>query len=179
MTLPAAYLCDPQLDCCAEFLAQVAASRDLHRGWVSPPSTKEAFAAYIKRAADLPTYKSFWVRCAKTDTLAGVFNVSEIVRGAFNSAYLGYYAFVPLAGRGYMATGIRLVLKQIFMRLRLHRIEANLQPTNHASKKLLMRCGFRQEGYSPRYLKIAGRWRDHERWALLAEQWHQLKMPKG
>jgi ribosomal-protein-alanine N-acetyltransferase len=55
--------------------------------------------------------------------------------------------------------------------LRLHRVEANIQPRNRASIALVKSLGFRQEGYSPRYLKIGGRWRDHERWALLVDDW--------
>jgi hypothetical protein len=54
--------------------------------------------------------------------------------------------------------------------LRLHRLEANVQPGNAASIRLLQRLGFRREGYSPRYLRICGRWRDHERWAILADE---------
>jgi len=96
--------------------------------------------------------------------------VSEIVRGAFRSAYLGYYAFAPHDGHGLMAEGLALVIRDAFRRLRLHRVEANIQPGNKASLRLVRRLGFRREGYSPRYLKIAGRWRDHERWALLADR---------
>ena len=54
---------------------------------------------------------------------------------------------------------------------RHHRLEANIQPDNDTSRRLLQRLGFRLEGFSPRYLKIAGRWRDHERWTLTAEEW--------
>jgi ribosomal-protein-alanine N-acetyltransferase len=100
-----------------------------------------------------------------------VINVSEIVRGAFQSAYLGYYAFVPHAGRGHMTEGLALALRWAFGTLHLHRVEANIQPDNEASRALVRRLGFRREGFSPRYLKIGGRWRDHERWALVAEDW--------
>ncbi len=103
--------------------------------------------------------------------LVGVINVNEIVRGTFQSGYLGYYAFLPHAGRGYMDEGLRLVLRRAFGELHLHRVEANIQPDNRPSLALVRRLGFRREGLSPRYLKIAGRWRDHERWALLAEEW--------
>jgi len=97
-------------------------------------------------------------------------NVSEIVGGAFRSGYLGYYAFVPHAGQGLLREGLALVIADAFRRLRLHRLEANIQPTNRASIRLVRGQGFTREGFSRRYLKIHGRWRDHERWAILAER---------
>ena len=92
------------------------------------------------------------------------------MRGSLCSAYLGYYAFAPHNGQGLMLEGLTLVIKQAFHRLRLHRLEANVQPGNRASIRLVRRLGFRREGFSPRYLKVRGRWRDHERWALLADE---------
>jgi len=110
--------------------------------------------------------------CWKSDgAIVGVVNVSEIVRAAFQSAYLGYYAFRPHAGQGHMTEGLALVLRHAFRSLGLHRLEANIQPGNHPSRKLARRLGFRKEGFSPRYLKIGGRWRDHERWAIVRETW--------
>jgi ribosomal-protein-alanine N-acetyltransferase len=101
--------------------------------------------------------------------IAGVLNINNIVHGSFRSAALGYYAFAPFDGRGYMAEGLGLVLRRAFGELGLHRLEANIQPGNERSIALVRTAGFRLEGYSPRMLKIGGRWRDHERWAILAE----------
>ena len=101
--------------------------------------------------------------------IVGAFNVSQIVRGPFRSAYLGYWANVRYAGRGLMSDALSLVLDDAFGRLELHRLEANIQPGNTASKRLVLRAGFRLEGFSPRYLMVDGAWRDHERWAICAE----------
>src|SRR5204862_1593871 len=87
------------------------------------------------------------------------------------SAYLGYAVGRPFAHQGYMREGLELVLRRAFLTLRLHRVEANIQPGNHASIALARGAGFRREGFSPRYLKIGGRWGGHERWAILAEEW--------
>jgi len=153
----------------AEFLAAADRSGSLHRGLVSPPRTGLAFNAYLEQTRG-PRHFGYLVRTADGE-LAGVINISEIVRGAFNSAYLGYYAFSPHNGRGYMSRGLRAVLAEAFRVHRLHRLEANIQPGNEASIALVRRHGFRREGLSPRYLKICGRWRDHERWALTKEDW--------
>jgi ribosomal-protein-alanine N-acetyltransferase len=81
---------------------------------------------------------------------------------------------VPHNGRGFVKRGLQAVLTEAFGIHGLHRLEANIQPDNEASRHLVRGLGFRFEGFSPRYLKVAGRWRDHERWALTAEEWHQL-----
>lgn len=153
-----------------EFLTRVAASRALHRPFVQPPASAKAYSAYLARSSQADFSPHFVCR-NEDDALVGVFNLSQIVRGPFRSAYLGYYAFAPFAGHGYMTAGLQLMLRHAFIELRLHRVEANLQPTNVASRALVQRCGFALEGYSPRYLKIGGRWRDHERWALIKENW--------
>ena len=144
-------------------------SRGLHRPWVYPPATAPAVGAWIRAAG--PTRVRLLV-CRRADgAIVGVVNVSEIVRAALQSAYLGYYAFRPHAGQGHMTEGLALVLRHAFRRLGLHRLEANIQPGNVASRRLVRRLGFRKEGFSPRYLKVGGRWRDHERWAIVREAW--------
>jgi [ribosomal protein S5]-alanine N-acetyltransferase len=153
-----------------EFLAAARRSRAFLRRWAAPPSTARAYRAYVRRLRR-PTHQGHFVVLRASGELVGVINVNEIVRGSFRSGYLGYYAFRPHAGRGYMDEGLRLVLRRAFGALRLHRVEANIQPDNARSIALVRRLGFRREGLSPRYLKVAGRWRDHERWALLAEEW--------
>jgi ribosomal-protein-alanine N-acetyltransferase len=152
-----------------EFLQRSRASRSLHRPWVHAPEDDEAFAALLRSNRDETTERL--LVCRRDDgVIVGVFNLSQIFYGHLRSAYLGYYAFTPYAGRGYMRDGLRLVLRHAFGPLGLHRVEANIQPGNAASIALVRSAGFRQEGFSPRYLKIGGRWRDHERWAILAEE---------
>lgn len=114
--------------------------------------------------------------CRREDgAITGVLTVSEIVRRSFQSAYLGYGAVAAFAGQGYMTEALALVLRVAFAELRLHRLEANIQPANERSIALVRRCGFVLEGTSERYLKVAGRWRDHQRWAIRAEQWEALR----
>ena len=160
------------------FLEAARRSRTFLRQWAPPPSTSTAYRAYIRRLRRR-TQEGRFVVLRDSGELVGVVNVSEIVRGAFQSAYVGYYAFVPHAGRGDMTEGLALALRWVFGPLGLHRVEANIQPGNEPSRALVRRLGFRCEGYSPRYLKIAGRWRDHERWALVAEDWRRHRPPSS
>ena len=150
-----------------EFLAAVRASRALHRRWTHPPSTPQQFRAYLKRMRQRGN-RGFFVRERGTGALVGVINLSNVVLGPFRSAYLGYYAFSGFERRGLMGEGLSAVVRHAFNSMKLHRLEANIQPGNAASIALVRSCGFAKEGYSPRYLKIGGRWRDHERWAILA-----------
>lgn len=148
----------------AAFIAAARASRQLHRPWVQAPGDGEAFARHLARF-DGVAHHGFVV--VADGQLAGAINLTNIVMGAFRSGYVGYYAFAGFEGRGLMTQGLNAVVKHAFKALGLHRIEANIQPGNAASIALAKRCGFQLEGYSPKYLKIAGRWRDHERWARL------------
>ncbi len=153
-----------------EFISLMRASRSFHRPWATAPTDNDRYDAYLADARR-PDFEALLV-CRQEDlAIVGFFNLSQIERGALQSAYLGYAAGKRYAGKGYMREAIRLVLMHAFLTMRLHRIEANIQPGNHASIALARGAGFQREGFSPRYLKISGRWRDHERWALLAEDW--------
>ncbi len=163
-------LARPRPDDEPAFLERVAASRELHRPWATPPETPEAYRAYLLRLRR-HDQAGFLVREREGGALAGVVNVSNLVLRQFRSAYLGYYAFRPLAGRGYMTEGLALAIDYSLAVMGLHRLEANVQPDNARSLALIQRLGFRKEGFSPRYLFIDGEWRDHERWAVTAEEW--------
>ncbi len=153
----------------AELLALIRESRELHRPWAYPPERADQLDDFYARARrdDVETL----LACRAEDgAIAGVFTISQIVRGAFQSAFLGYYAHARHAGQGYMREGLRLVLDHAFGPLGLHRIEVNIQPGNAASIALARSAGFRLEGFSPRYLLVGGQWRDHERYAITADE---------
>ena len=148
------------------YLCAVRASRRLLRPWSYPPEDSAGFADLVER----PDGETFLICRNEDEAFAGMASLGQITFGNLRGAYLGYSAFVPYEGRGYMTEGLNLVLRHGFRGLGLHRIEANVQPDNARSIALAERLGFRREGYSPRYLKIGGRWRDHVRYALLAEE---------
>jgi ribosomal-protein-alanine N-acetyltransferase len=151
------------------FLEMVRESRDLHRPWTYPPERADQFDDLVSRTVR-DDFKCLAAVLVENGDLVGIFTVSQIVRGYFQSAYLGYYANARHAGKGLMAEGMALVLDHAFGPLSLHRIEANIQPGNAPSIALARGAGFRLEGYSPRYLLIGGRWRDHERYAITADE---------
>ena len=148
------------------FVAGARASRRFHRPWVTAPQDARAFRRYMARF-DGRSHYGFVVYLRATGQLVGAVNLTHVVRGLLCSGYLGYFAFAGFAHQGLMSQGLRAVIRHAFTRLGLHRLEANIQPGNAASVALVRSCGFRREGYSPAYLKIGGRWRDHERWAIV------------
>ena len=152
-----------------EFVSLMRASRDFHHPWASAATEPEQYDALLRRARS--DEFELLLPCRREDgAIVGFFTLSQIFRGAFQSAFVGYGAGAPFARMGYMAEALMLVLRYSFGPLGLHRIEANIQPDNEPSLALVRRCGFRREGFSPRYLKINGAWRDHERWAILADE---------
>ncbi len=158
----------PGVDDRDEFLAAVGASRHLHAPWVEPADTAERYQAYLRRVSR-PDTAGWLVRERRTGELAGVVNINAMVWGSLGTGHLGYFGFAATAGRGLVADGVALAVGEAFAHLHLHRLEANIQPGNAASTALVRRLGFRHEGFSPRYMRVGGEWRDHDRWALTVE----------
>ncbi len=150
------------------FLAATASSQLLHGRWVFPPTTAAQFHAYLRRGRDDDTTASL-VRDRSNDAIVGVINLNNIIRGGLQQAFVGYYVFAGHERRGLMSDGLRTMVRFAFDDLALHRVEANIQPGNVASRALAQRCGFTLEGFSPRYLQVGGVWCDHERWARVRE----------
>lgn len=153
-----------------EFAKQAVKSRKFHKNLVNPPITPENFDELVRRNENETNI--FFLICRTVDNaIVGSINLSQIFRRGFQNAYLGYYLFEGFAGNGYMTEAVKLILSYSLKVLKLHRIEASVQPENQASIKILKRCGFTKEGFLRKYLKIGGRWRDHERWAIIVEDW--------
>ena len=170
----------PRLEDQGEYVELVRVSRALHRPWeplrprgAPPAASQETFVAWLTGADDPRTERM--LLCQSADgAIVGRFHLNEIVRGAFHSAYMSYWVGAPFSGQGFMREGMELVLEHAFTTLGLHRVEANIQPANAPSIALAKGAGLRLEGYSERYLKIAGEWADHERWAMTVEDWEAL-----
>ena len=147
-SLPQVDLVVTSLEHEAAFLDAVARSGSLHAHFVEPPATSANYRLNIARQRE-SRYELRLVVDRESGELAGVVNANEIVRGAAQSAFLGYYAFAPFAGAGRMEAGLRAMLREAFGPLGLHRLEANIQPDNTRSIDLVKRLGFQLEGVSP------------------------------
>lgn len=119
--------------------------------------------------------------------LAGQLTVSTIVRGAFNSGHVGYWLDGARAGQGITPTALALVTDHCFGPVGLHRLEANVRPENTASRRMLTKLGFREEGLHRRFLAIDGEYRDHICYALTTEdvpggllaRWHDTRSARS
>ena len=161
-------ICLPNIEDCNTFIQASNDSLSTLHPWVKPPITIKEYHAFLERS-NQDTHQSFLIK--SDGDIAGVININEIVRGCFQSAYLGYYAMAKYLRQGIMYKGLKLAMTHAFYEMTLHRLEANIQPDNVASINLVKKIGFRREGYSPRYLHIDGQWQDHERWAITSEDW--------
>jgi RimJ/RimL family protein N-acetyltransferase/uncharacterized glyoxalase superfamily protein PhnB len=167
----------PEPDDQNDYLDAVAMSRTLLHPWIDAPDTPERFAALLERAR-IPDFVPLLVRARDDRRLVGAINVSNIVRGPFLSAFLGYWAFAGGQGQGLMTDAMTTTIAHAFDVLGLHRLEANIQPANARSIALVQRCGFHYEGFSPSYLTVDGAWRDHNRYAITREDLDNSRQPR-
>jgi len=144
--------------------------------WPDDALTREAFHRRLRRYAadwrDDAGYSMFVFRRGDAAVIGGI-SLSNLRRGVAQSGSLGYWVGASHARQGYMTEVLPLMLEFCFERLQLHRVEAACLPNNEASKRLLIRCGFTEEGYARKYLKINGRWHDHILFAYLVDDFHR------
>lgn len=108
---------------------------------------------------------------ADSDEMVGRVALSNVVRGAWQNATLGYFVAEAHNGKGYATEAVGLAVRFAFGDAALHRVQAGVMLHNKASARVLVKNGFRYEGLSPRYLKINGEWEDHDMYAVTAEDW--------
>lgn len=168
------YLRKPGRGDCDEFVSRVLASREHLEPFVYGPVDAAQYRSWTARG-DRSDTEQFLVCRREDDAIAGFVNLNTIVRGELLSAAAGWASFLPYAGQGRLSEGLGLALEVAFTQLGLHRVEANIQPANERSRRLAVRCGFLLEGFSPRYLRVGDDWRDHERWAILADTWRAAR----
>lgn len=138
--------------------------------WASDETSRSTYRyrlrRYLEDARDDKAYALFLFR-ESDDVLLGGLTLSNVRRGVAYSASLGYWAGVMHAGKGYITAGVRAIVRYAFDDLELHRVEAACQPENIASRRVLEKAGFTQEGVASAYLRINGGWRDHLLFAIV------------
>jgi ribosomal-protein-alanine N-acetyltransferase len=152
-----------------ELIALNRESAAYHAPWETAFINQDRFDAWFERGLTGANVLLI-ARERATNDVVGVINFNDIQLGALRSTYCGYWGYPRTGRRGLMTDALREAVRFGFDELGLHRIEANIQPGNARSIALVRRVGFTKEGFSPRYLFLSGAWRDHERWAILADR---------
>ena len=141
--------------------------------WPPDSLTRHSYRRRLRHYAEewrSGTGFAFFVFSRAEDGLRGGVTLTNVRRGVAETGTLGYWVGAPFARQGIMTEGLGCVIEYAFERLRLHRLEAACLPRNEASRKVLAKCGFREEGFAPKFLRINGDWEDHLLFALLAEE---------
>lgn len=140
--------------------------------WPNDALSRDAFYRRLNRYASdwrNDSGYSMFLFDRESSALVGGISLSNVRRGVAQCGTLGYWMGEAYAGKGYMSEGLRLLLGFSFDELSLHRVEAACLPHNEPSRRLLLGCGFSEDGYARKYLKIRGVWQDHLLFSLLAE----------
>lgn len=106
---------------------------------------------------------------------AGEININNVVRGAFQSATIGYWIDRLRAGQSFMSEAVLVVLQYAFEELHLHRMEICIIPRNGNSRRVMEKLQIREEGLAERFLEINGVWEDHVRYGITIEEWHERR----
>ncbi len=142
-------------------------------GTPDPVIDREAFRARCgawERQRQFDTAYGFGL-FLRDDTLIGEVSLGSVLRGPFQSGFIGYWIGSEHAGRGYIPEGVALIVRYGFEELGLHRMEAVIVPRNERSRRVVEKLGFREEGTAARFLQIQGVWEDHLRYAITREEW--------
>jgi [ribosomal protein S5]-alanine N-acetyltransferase len=149
------------------FVALARESTRMHRHLIYAPTTAREFGDYLARFDGVKAV-GFVVLLNGSGDLAGLVNVNDISRTPELRGSLGFGGFSATSGHGYVGEAVRLVVRYAFEELGLDRLEADVQPGNAASRKVVEGAGFRRDASPPTAIRIGAEWRDHERWALAA-----------
>jgi len=144
--------------------------------WTEADLNRQAFGVRLWRGRAEARHGSdfsflIFERSGSTETLVGGLTLSNVRRRAAQHANLGYWMGQSFAGRGLMTEAVGVLLPFFFDTLGLHRLHAAFLPHNVASRRVLEKNGFREEGYAENYLQIDGKWADHVLFALTRERW--------
>lgn len=142
--------------------------------WTESDLSQRIYASRLKRGreeARAGTDYSFFIFNRSEDQLVGGITLSNVRRRAAQFVNLGYWMGRAFAGQGYMTEAVGLIVPYCFETLGLHRIHAAFLPDNQASRRVLEKNGFREEGYAENYLQIDGRWADHVLFGLTRERY--------
>ncbi|NIA72212.1 GNAT family N-acetyltransferase [Pelagibius litoralis] len=173
---PRVYLCPPRMADWKAWAELREESREFLVPWEPTwPHDALARAAFRRR---LKAYNHEWRRGTgfsflvyrlNDRALMGGVTLSNLRRGVAQAASMGYWIGARFARQGYMTEAVASVVEFAFEELGLHRIEAACLPNNDASQALLLKAGFRQEGYARQYLRINGKWQDHLLFEMLRD----------
>jgi [ribosomal protein S5]-alanine N-acetyltransferase len=173
------------LEDCDEQLRLRRANREHTKPW--DPARDESFYTEAGQRLELDLDQRSWAAGSayafavldteRADRLIGRVALSNVVRGPWQNATLGYWIAAEALGRGHATRAVRLVLRFAFEHAGLHRVQPAIIPRNVRSVRVAEKAGFRLEGRALRYLKINGTWEDHDVYALTVEDWDAMGRP--
>ena len=162
-------------------VAELCDLRSRNRGFLEPwePRRSGGFFTPAGQRAEIERDRQEWAAdrtyafaIVERDggAMRGRIALANVVRGAWENATLGYFVDQAVGSRGYATEAVSLALDFAFGPCRLHRVQAAVMPKNARSRRVLEKNGFRHEGFSPRYLRLDGDWRDHDLFAITIEE---------